>query len=63
MTELTSCCAFKMAEGSTYGAAHMSQGFLRPLHSVRLHADGKRSHNVTAELHGDSTALEKKHTI
>ena len=44
-------------EGATYRAAHVRQGFLRPLHPVVLHADGEGAHNVTAELHRDTAAL------
>lgn len=43
----------------TYRATHVSQGLLRSLHSVLLHADGKSSHNVAAELHRDTTALQQ----
>lgn len=43
----------------TYRATHVSQGLLRSLHSVLLHTDGKSSHNVAAELHRDTAALQQ----
>lgn len=43
----------------TYRAAHVSQGLLGSAHSLLPRADGKRSHNVTAEFHRDATALRQ----
>lgn len=47
------------SKSETYGAAHVSQGLLSSAHSLLPHADGKRSHNVTAEFHRDATALQQ----
>jgi len=47
-------------QGRAYRAAHVSQRLLSPLGSARLHADGERSHDVTAELHRDATALQHR---
>lgn len=44
----------------THRAAHVSQSLLRSLHSALSHADGKRSDDVAAELHRDTTALQRR---
>lgn len=47
-------------KGQTYRAAHVSQGLLSSLHPALPHADGKRPHDVAAELHRDATALQRR---
>lgn len=51
-------CTDVRGKGQTYRAAHVSQGLLSSAHSLLPHADGKCSHNVTAEFHRDATALQ-----
>lgn len=48
------------SQSETYRAAHVSQRLLGPLHSALLHTDGERSHDMTAELHRDPTALQQR---
>lgn len=49
----------RLKNEETHRTAHVSQGLLRPLHSAPSHADRKRSHNVTAELHRNTATLQE----
>lgn len=51
-------CAQVAGLGCTYGAAHVGECLLGPVHTAALCAQRERPGYVAAELHGDAAALK-----